>query len=169
MCSYCLCSDFILTCWEEEPSPGAFPSPAGGVQTYRLSHHEEAWVQMSLPVGALALLCLWGSGGVKTLTWCIAPQLGFSPPLSPSVWKPDLHRDTVISRPVTENKPLWWCWKRMVVPWWCPLGVGSLLTASLWCTCPRSGCEKTLICSDRKVFFSDLSGWRWPFIQVWGR
>lgn len=54
----CLCSDFILTCWEEEPSPGASPSPAGGVQTYRLSHHAEMRVQMRLPVGALPLFCL---------------------------------------------------------------------------------------------------------------
>lgn len=104
----------------------------------------------------------------KTLTCCAAPQLGFSPPLGPSVWKPDLHRGTVISRLLSENNPLWWCWKRMMVPWWCPLGVGSLLTASLWCTCLHSGCEKTLIRSDRKVFFSNLSGWRWPFLQVWG-
>lgn len=53
MCFCFLCSDFILTCWEEEPSPGASPSPAGGVQRNR-----EVWVQMFLPVDALPLFSL---------------------------------------------------------------------------------------------------------------
>ncbi|CAG01898.1 unnamed protein product [Tetraodon nigroviridis] len=65
-------------------------------QTRRLSEHAEegagappaAALPLSClsPASLLPLSCLSGAQlEFKTLTWCAAPQLGFSPPLSPSV------------------------------------------------------------------------------------
>lgn len=95
------------------------------------------------------------------LTLHVTPVFSFSPPFSPSVWKPDLHKTTISMGEVLDVilcKHFWWL-KSWVLPLLCPQEVWSCLTVSLLCIYLHTGCERILVPVTEKwisVLFSEV-------------